>query len=173
MAQEDAGDPATEDGVFHSRLSGNDLARGTLQTIDASQAISSPAWRDEPDRYCWRRWPDGFLGNGDWPHQAEGSFDSVTGVTSAGAYTLQLNTAPFSTSACSGSPNPANCQGWEQFVYPSSGGGLIHTDCYVWTAGTLLRRKDTSAAPRTVPIRTAGVRFNLRKQVPSIAWSMQ
>jgi len=57
--------------------------------------------------------------------QAEGSFDSVTGVTSTGAYTLQLNTAPFSTSTCSGSPAPANCQGWEQFVYPSTGGGFI------------------------------------------------
>ena len=56
---------------------------------------------------------------------AEGSFDSVTGVTSTNAYTLQLNTAPFSTSACSGSPTPATCQGWEQFVYPSSGGGFI------------------------------------------------
>jgi hypothetical protein len=57
--------------------------------------------------------------------QAEGSFDSVTGVTSTNAYSLQLNTDFFSTSACSGSPNPATCSGWEQFVYPSSGGGFI------------------------------------------------
>jgi hypothetical protein len=56
---------------------------------------------------------------------SEGSFDSVTGVTSTGAYTLQLNTAPFTTSTCSGSPAPASCQGWEQFVYESSGGGFI------------------------------------------------
>lgn len=56
---------------------------------------------------------------------AEGSFDSVSGVTSSGAYTLQLNSAPFTTSACSGSPDPASCSGWEQFVYESSGSGFI------------------------------------------------
>jgi hypothetical protein len=56
---------------------------------------------------------------------SEGSFDSVTGVTSSGAYTLQLNTAPFTTSTCSGSPDPGSCSGWEQFVYESSGGGFI------------------------------------------------
>ncbi len=56
---------------------------------------------------------------------AEGMFDSVTGVTSTGAYTLQMNTAPFTTSTCSGSPDPANCSGWEQFVYPSGGGAFI------------------------------------------------
>ncbi len=57
--------------------------------------------------------------------QAEGSFDSVTGVTSTNAYSLQLNTAPFTTSTCSGSPNPSGCQGWQQFVYDSSGNGFI------------------------------------------------
>lgn len=56
---------------------------------------------------------------------AEGSFDSVSGVTSTGAYSLQLNSAPFTTSACSGSPAPGSCSGWEQFVYESSGGGFI------------------------------------------------
>jgi hypothetical protein len=61
---------------------------------------------------------------------AEGSFDSVTGVTSetgqergsggqvANTYTLQLNTNRFSTSVCSGSPN-LGCRGWQQFVYSS------------------------------------------------------
>jgi len=81
--------------------------------------------------------------------EAEGSFDTVTGVTSECAvpcppptyacptsptctgstspntYSLQLNSKPFTTSACSGSPDPAGCQGWEQFVYSSSGGGFI------------------------------------------------
>lgn len=82
--------------------------------------------------------------------EAEGSFDTVSGVTSecdvpcdantdvcpasptctmagatANSYSLQLNSRPFNTSACSGSPTPAVCQGWEQFVYPSSGGGSI------------------------------------------------
>jgi len=58
--------------------------------------------------------------------QAEGSFDSVTGVTSetsggtANAFSLQLNTNPFSTTTCSGASNPAACQGWEQFVFSSS-----------------------------------------------------
>jgi hypothetical protein len=78
--------------------------------------------------------------------EAEGSFDIVTGVTSecavqcpmgvcptnptcagapANTYSLQLNTKPFTTQTCNGSPNPGNCQGWEQFIYPSSGGGSI------------------------------------------------
>jgi hypothetical protein len=84
--------------------------------------------------------------------QAEGSFVNATPITSecsvpcdpstdvcpvnptcsiAGAadndYSLQLNTAPFTTHTCSGSPastSPA-CQGWEQFVFPASGGGQI------------------------------------------------
>ena len=64
--------------------------------------------------------------------EAVGSFDSVTGVTSetgtnpyTGAtkvpnvYTLQLNSNFFSTSVCSGATNPAQCQGWQQFVYAS------------------------------------------------------
>lgn len=62
---------------------------------------------------------------------AEGSFDSVAGVTSetglvgssgttpvADSYSLQINTNRFTTSAC-GSPNPG-CQGWQQFVYSSN-----------------------------------------------------
>ncbi|WP_277043063.1 VWD domain-containing protein [Caballeronia mineralivorans] len=62
--------------------------------------------------------------------QAEGSFDSATGITTTGAYSLQLNTAPFDTSACSGSPNNTHslatgCRGWEQFVYDSSGSANI------------------------------------------------
>jgi hypothetical protein len=56
--------------------------------------------------------------------QAEGSFDSVTGVTATPAYSLQLNTDFFPTSTCSGSPN-AGCRGWEQFVYESAGTGFI------------------------------------------------
>jgi hypothetical protein len=61
--------------------------------------------------------------------QAEGSFDSVSGVTSemgngiADSYSLQLNTNFFTTTACSGGTN--NCQGWEQFVFSSSGYLLI------------------------------------------------
>ena len=59
---------------------------------------------------------------------ADGSFASVSaGITEAGqingtgsqvnnAYTLQLNTNFFTSTACTGSPNPS-CKGWEQFVY--------------------------------------------------------
>ena len=61
--------------------------------------------------------------------QAEGSFDNVN-VTSesssngtANSYSLQLNTNFMSNvSACSTAPDTA-CQGWEQFVYDSTGGG--------------------------------------------------
>ena len=71
--------------------------------------------------------PTGFISS------ATGSFDSVTGVTNESspignsgspvpnAYTLQVNTNPFtSTTACAGSPNP-NCKGWEQFVFFNNG----------------------------------------------------
>jgi hypothetical protein len=70
--------------------------------------------------------PSGFIST------AIGSFDSVTGVTSesgpignsgppvADAYTLQINTNFFSSTACAGSPNPA-CKGWEQFVFWNDG----------------------------------------------------
>ena len=77
--------------------------------------------------------------------QSEGSFDTASGISkecsvacpgqvcpaspscssNTNAYTLQLNTAPFTTSACSGSPNPSQCSGWEQFVYEGGGGGFI------------------------------------------------
>ena len=61
-----------------------------------------------------------------------GSFENVTNVTSetglignsgapvADAYTLQMNTNFFTSTACAGSPNPG-CQGWEQFVYLNDG----------------------------------------------------
>ncbi len=58
--------------------------------------------------------------------QAEGSFDSVAGVTSendggtANSFSLQLNTNFFSTASCAGASVPANCQGWEQFIYSST-----------------------------------------------------
>lgn len=61
--------------------------------------------------------------------EAEGSFDSVTGVTSessgngiANEFSLQLNTGFFPTATCSGAANPAACQGWEQFIFSNRGG---------------------------------------------------
>ncbi|MGO9605684.1 MAG: hypothetical protein ACLQAT_20250 [Candidatus Binataceae bacterium] len=61
---------------------------------------------------------------------AEGSFDSVTGVTSesgevngkppqvANTFSLQLNTNFFSTSVCNG---VSGCQGWQQFIFSNAG----------------------------------------------------
>jgi von Willebrand factor type D domain len=61
----------------------------------------------------------------------DGTFTSVSaGITESGpiansgpavsnAYTLQINTDNFSSTACAGSPNP-NCKGWEQFVYENN-----------------------------------------------------
>jgi hypothetical protein len=78
--------------------------------------------------------------------ESEGSFDPGTVVSSecavqcpngvcptnptctsapADTYSLQLNTKPFTTQTCNTSPAPASCQGWEQFVYSSSGNGFI------------------------------------------------
>jgi hypothetical protein len=39
----------------------------------------------------------------------------------ANAFSLQLNTEPFATPACSGSSDPAACLGWQQFIYLTSG----------------------------------------------------
>ncbi len=57
--------------------------------------------------------------------QGDGSFPKVTGVRSEtdggrNVYSIQLNSQFFASPACSGSSNPANCLGWEQFVYSSS-----------------------------------------------------
>lgn len=73
--------------------------------------------------------PTGFIST------AIGSFDSVTNVTSESsaignmgppipnAYTLQINTDFFSSSVCAGTGDPADCRGWEQFVYENDGTG--------------------------------------------------
>jgi hypothetical protein len=70
--------------------------------------------------------PSGFIS------QAIGHFENIANVSSesgpignAGpsipnAYTLQINTNQFTSTACTGSPNP-NCKGWEQFVYENDG----------------------------------------------------
>ena len=69
--------------------------------------------------------------------QSEGSFDSATGITSSGAYTLQLNTDFFKTTACSGSSGGMNgtCRGWEQFVYTSDGSAFIQYWLIQWGPG--------------------------------------
>jgi von Willebrand factor type D domain len=66
----------------------------------------------------------------------DGSFDSVTGVTSekgvkgnggpvtANTFSLQINSKPFTSTKCNASPN-ANCLGWQQFVYSNAGSAFI------------------------------------------------
>jgi hypothetical protein len=73
---------------------------------------------------------------------AIGSFENITDVTSESgpisntgpavnnAYTLQVNTNPFTSSACSGSPNPG-CQGWEQFVFWNDGGTTTTSTLFI------------------------------------------
>jgi VCBS repeat protein/FG-GAP repeat protein len=62
---------------------------------------------------------------------AVGSFDSVSGVTSvtstfgADDYSLQLNANVFSTPICSGGGTPAQCVGWQQFIFSNGQCGTI------------------------------------------------
>ena len=57
---------------------------------------------------------------------AVGSFDDFAALSPGNVddqgiptveYSLQLNTNFFTTSLCNGAANPANCKGWQQFVY--------------------------------------------------------
>jgi hypothetical protein len=66
--------------------------------------------------------------------QAVGTFTNVSsGITEKGkvgnagskvanTFSLQINSQFFASPTCSGSGNPANCLGWQQFVYAVSGG---------------------------------------------------
>lgn len=70
--------------------------------------------------------------SGGFISSATGLFDAMNNVTSISspignqgaavnnAYTLQINTNFFNSTACAGSLNP-NCRGWEQFVYFTDG----------------------------------------------------
>jgi hypothetical protein len=69
---------------------------------------------------------------------AEGSFDSVSGVTSVTSmqgsndYSLQLNTNVFSSPVCSSAGTPAQCTGWQQFIFSQdqcSSDGVNFTAC--------------------------------------------
>lgn len=64
--------------------------------------------------------------------QGEGSFDSLTGVTSendngtANTFSLQLNTNRFTSNACNTfHATDPGCQTWEQFIYSNSGSAFI------------------------------------------------
>ncbi|MEJ0047859.1 MAG: hypothetical protein WDN04_18360 [Rhodospirillales bacterium] len=54
-----------------------------------------------------------------------GTFPKIKGLTSendggtANSYSLQINSQFFNSPTCKGASNPANCLGWEQFVYSS------------------------------------------------------
>jgi hypothetical protein len=67
--------------------------------------------------------------------RAEGSFDSVTGVTSESSefpdgtvvpndFSLQLNTNHFTAQTCAGGVKPP-CQAWQQFIFSSEGTAFI------------------------------------------------
>jgi hypothetical protein len=66
---------------------------------------------------------------------ATGSFTSVSGVTSetgggvANSYSLQLNSAPFTSPVCAGHPG---CQGWEQFIFSNPGSGSSSSFIQFW-----------------------------------------
>jgi hypothetical protein len=80
---------------------------------------------------------------------ANGSFDSLTGVTSvsgqvngagpavANAYTLQLNTNRFSNPIAN---SPTGCEGWQQFVLQNDGGtsttSLVYIQYWLLNYGT-------------------------------------
>ena len=63
---------------------------------------------------------------------AQGYFPQVMGVRSISSadgdnnntYSLQLNTNTFSTAACNGAADPANCSGWQQFLYQNDTGNV-------------------------------------------------
>jgi hypothetical protein len=72
---------------------------------------------------------------------ATGSFDAVNGVTSetgfsnvADSFSLQVNSSFFTTTACAGAAIPANCQGWQQFVYSNDGFALMQYWLIHWGA---------------------------------------
>lgn len=55
---------------------------------------------------------------------AQGSFPSISpfpDLSNYNYYSLQLNTNFFVTPACSGSPNPSSCLGWQQFLLANDG----------------------------------------------------
>ncbi len=53
-----------------------------------------------------------------------GSFPIVSGYTGVNAYSLQINTNTFPTSACNGAADPSACSGWVQFIFNESSGQL-------------------------------------------------
>jgi hypothetical protein len=120
------------------------------------------------------------VGNGDdyaaqvsgFISSAEGSFDSVTGVTSesgdvdgvappvANTFSLQLNANFFGTSVCDGAKTPSSCFGWQQFVYSNSGFAFMQYWLINWDttcpAGWFTYEHDcyTNSDSVSVPVQT-------------------
>jgi hypothetical protein len=104
------------------------------QEVPCAQGVTVPPFPPGPARA-----PSGgafTVGNGVDPipgvtsgqiSTAVGSFDSVSGVTSIAGefgpddYSLQLNSNTFSNPVCSGAGTPAQCVGWQQFVFSNLG----------------------------------------------------
>lgn len=102
--------------------------------------------------------------------QAEGSFPTVNNVTSSNTYSLQLNSSPFTTSVCSGAENPSSCQGWQQFVFESTGSLYMQYWLLDWgkscpsgwteyTNGSEIDcyKNSSAASPTTEPIGNLGL----------------
>ena len=78
---------------------------------------------------------------------------SCSGLT-ANVYTLQMNSKPFTTSTCGGSPT---CQGWEQFVY--DGVGQLYIQYWLENyapAGTLCPTPRSSGCSANTPVQNDG-----------------
>jgi hypothetical protein len=103
---------------------------GAGKTASSAESAYVPAGRGARSTPV----PD-TVGDG-WDHSAvvtglltgaTGSFPTVSGVTSeegdgvANAYSLQLNSAPFTSPVCTG--HGSSCQGWEQFILSNPGAG--------------------------------------------------
>ena len=106
--------------LLHGNLSGAAVARDPLQDAP-EQTLLAASGRDDSENKTvgGAAGPDFSAMVTGHITQAEGSFDSVTGVTLTPNYSLQLNTDFFPTRACKDAPN-TGCKGWEQFVYDSS-----------------------------------------------------
>ncbi len=64
---------------------------------------------------------------GSFAHVSPGITEKGSGAAGTGpnTYSLQLNTEFFTTPACAGSSTPANCQGWQQFIYDSQADSIF------------------------------------------------
>lgn len=83
-------------------------------------------------------------------NSSTGSFPSVVGVTSetsvgvANAYSLQLNSRPFTSPTCAtGGPS---CQGWEQFIFANPGTGTSSLLIQFWLVNYLTSTVTTCPA---------------------------